>query len=894
MKKMSSKEIRDSWVEYFKNKNHLFLEPASLIPNNDPSLLWINSGVATLKKYFSGKENPPSNRLVNYQKSIRTNDIYNVGKTSRHQTLFEMLGNFSIGNYFKKEAIQFSYDLLINIWKIDKEKLWITTFEEDEDVYFIWKEIGIKPERILRCNKERNFWDIGNGPCGGCTEIFYDRGNEFDHENIGEKLIINDIENDRFIEIWNLVFSEFNNNGDGTYSELSRKNIDTGAGLERIACISQNVLTNFDTDLFIDAIKKIEIHSNLKYKSEIGVKISKEQEKNNFLYRVVVDHFRASMFAIADGAIPSNKERGYIIRRLIRRGMVCLSRLNLFDFKYIKIIIETFIKNLKTHYPYLNSKQDIINEVLRKEFNVFNKTLNNGMLFLESSIKNNEINVNDIFLLSTTYGFPIELITEILEEKNIVFNIEEYKKLFENHQRISNNKNNKIKGMENQNSILLEINCGSKFNYNEQKIKTKVALLLNKDFKKVNQLKNEEGYVIFDETPFYATSGGQKHDIGFINKNQYIDEVFKTPSMEHLHHSKNITLSLREEVELEIDSINRKKTTIHHTTEHLLHSSLKKNVSNEIKQEGAFKSSEKITFDFQHHKKLTNNEIQEIEDWVNLQIKKEIPVEVIMMDLEEAKKQNAAAYFEDVYKKISGKLRVIRINDVSLELCGGTHISNTKEIVKFNIVSYKSKGSGTWRIEGTSGIENINNYKTILKDKFLKEISNLTDLQTKNKINNEIENSIKDISIFKIPEFLQNIKNKLLNQTKTNNSQKLKELINEYVHKIKQIKNNNIFIYTNNSDQNFIKEITSEFNNIFINKILFLVIENENKKRIILSTNKSNNFSVKTTLENFINTSKYNIKFGGNDKYIQGGINSDITIKEIKEKIKTLGFEICG
>lgn len=890
MKKMSSKEIRESWINFFENKNHLFLEPVSLIPNNDPSLLWINSGVSTLKKYFSGQENPPSKRLVNYQKSIRTNDIYNVGKTSRHQTLFEMLGNFSIGDYFKKEAIEFAYELLINEWKIDKEKLWITTFEEDHEVYEIWKNLGINSKKILKCNRERNFWDIGNGPCGGCTEIFYDRGPEFDLENIGEELIIKDIENDRFIEIWNLVFSEFNNNGDNTYTELKRKNIDTGAGLERIACISQNVLTNFDTDLFNNVIKEIEKYSNLKYKSEIGMKISKDQKKNNFLYRVIVDHFRAVIFAIADGATPSNKDRGYIIRRLIRRGMVCLSRLKLFDFKYIEIIVSKFIENLEFHYSYLKDKKNNIINVLKKEFSIFNKTLNNGLLFLESSIINNKISSDNVFLLVTTYGFPIELIEEILNEKNIKFDFQEYEKLFNEHQKISNKRSDLIKGMENQNSILLDINTGSKFNYNKTEIKTKVSLLLNKNFELTDSLNNEEGYIIFDETPFYATSGGQKHDIGYVNNNQFIDSVIKTPNLEHLHHSNSFNLKKNQEVILSIDKKNRNKTTIHHSTEHLLHASLKLNISKDIKQEGAFKSGEKITFDFQNYNKLTIEELQKIEDWINEQIKKELPVTVLMMTLEEAKKMNATAYFEDVYKKISTKLRVIKIGDVSLELCGGTHISNTKEIYKFNIISFKSKGSGTWRIEGTSGEENIDNFKQEMKNKFISEISKLNiDYQ---EIINNIDKKIKKVSLFKIPSIIENEKNKLVNLEKEKKLSNTKKLISSYISKINTIDSFNILVYFSIFDSELSKQFVSEFTNIFPKKTLMLIFEENNTKRIILSTNKKNNISVKEIIGN-IADDNLKIKFGGNDKYIQGGIQTNYSKDQIINKIIKNGFKLC-
>ncbi|RJS93433.1 alanine--tRNA ligase, partial [Ureaplasma urealyticum] len=353
MLKLSTNEIRKKWIEFFESKDHLFIEPKSLIPKNDPTLLWINSGVSTLKDYFSGKVKPPHKRLVNSQKAIRTNDIFNVGLTSRHHTFFEMLGNFSIGDYFKKEAIDWAYEFLINVLKIDVKKLWVTVFEDDQFTNDEWIKLGIIKEQIIKCNRDRNFWDVGNGPCGPCTEIHYDRGERFDPNKIGSKLILEDIENDRYVEIWNIVFSQFNNDGHNNYTELLQKNIDTGAGLERIACISQDVPTNFDSDVFMRITKSVEQFSEYKYDMNEYFHPNVTQNKINFAYKVIADHMRATVFAIADGAIPSNKERGYILRRLIRRTMVLVRRLNINNLLWVDAVVDAIASTMGDFYTYL-------------------------------------------------------------------------------------------------------------------------------------------------------------------------------------------------------------------------------------------------------------------------------------------------------------------------------------------------------------------------------------------------------------------------------------------------------------------------------------------------------------------------------------------------------------
>ena len=849
MKKMTANEIRNSWIEFFKRKGHYFLEPASLIPINDPSLLWINSGVATLKNYFSGKENPPSNRLVNSQKALRTNDFFNVGVTSRHNTFFEMLGNFSIGDYFKKEAVEFAFELLTKEWDIEVEKLWITVFEDDEETYNLWIKLGIIPNQILKCGRDRNFWDVGNGPCGPCTEIHYDRGTKYDPNNIGEKLIREDIENDRYIEIWNIVFSQFNNDGQNNYTELLRKNIDTGSGLERIASISQDVPTNFDTDLFQNIIKKVESFTPHKYDTNAYFSNDEKQIKINFNYKVIADHFRASIFAIADGVIPDSKDRGYILRRLIRRAIVFAHNLEINDNSWISAAIDGVIDTFKDFYPYLLQERNKIITILEREANLFNKTLKQGMKLFNEAVQKNNLDDELVFQLVTTYGFPIELIKELCNYKNIAINEEEFKKRFAEHQKISN-ANNNIKALDNQNNNLMNLKVVSKFLYDLTTHKAKVIKLYDEQFNEVDELNYANGYVVLDETIFYATSGGQLHDTGTINDTIFVDDVTKGPNLQHIHHVINANLKLNDEVALKINENDRRKNMAHHSSEHLLQSALKKFISSNVKQQGAFKSPQKLTFDFQHHEKVGDDVLEQIENWINDVIKSKIDVQVLMMTLEEAQQNNAAAYFEDMYKRISGLLRVIKIGDKSIELCGGTHVNNTGDIEQFAIIDYFSKGSGQWRVEGVSTFENIENYKKDFKIK-LEELY----LNTKNnfvsqnmptealdKIYNDILVKMSNIKLRHYVQILNSFKTEI-QELKTNIANQQSK---EQVSKIKTMYNNidsnkKVLLFENdNVDANNISKALTDLVNEASTAIYAAVIVQNGKVQYILMCNKNN------------------------------------------------------
>lgn len=699
MKILTGNEIRKIWIDFFKANDHFEIESASLVPINDNSLLWINSGVATLKNYFSGKTNPPYHNLVNSQKCIRTNDITNVGKTSRHHTFFEMLGNFSIGGYFKEKAIDLAYDLLINHFGIEINKLYFTVFEEDTITYDKWLSFkDINPKHVIKCKRERNFWDVGSGPCGPCTEIYYDRGLEYDPGKVGEKLFFEDLENDRYIEIWNIVFSEFNNDGNDNYTQLQRKNIDTGAGLERLTCISQNVPTNFDTDLFQTIIKRIEKFTHLKYDMNAYFTSDQKQNSVNTGFKIVADHIKACVFAIADGVIPSNKERGYIIRRLIRICIAILQRLNI-EQNIFSDLVDAVIEMMKDYYPYLLPQKNKIIDILANEYVIFNKTLDQARkIYDEAKAVSKKILGEIIFKLVESYGFPLTIIELKAREDNVELDLDKFNELFKQHQKISNARHHEI-AMNAQNGELLNLTTPFEFLYDENNITAKIVKLYDENFNSVEHLTGS-GYVVFDRSCFYATSGGQLHDTGCIDKLVTVTDVIKGPNLQHIHHVDNaFNFTLGSVHTLSYDLERRMFLTRNHTVEHLIHAALGTLIDSNIKQEGAFKSPEKVTFDFQYHKKLTPEELHKVEQHINDIINQSIPVETLKLTLEEAQAAGAKAYFEDVYKKIKGKLRIIKVGDISCELCGGTHVENTKDIEVFKIISFTSKAAGAWRVE---------------------------------------------------------------------------------------------------------------------------------------------------------------------------------------------------
>ncbi len=674
MKKMSSSQIRQMWLDFFASKGHSVEPSASLVPVNDPTLLWTNAGVAPLKKYFDGSMVPQNPRITNAQKCIRTNDIENVGKTARHHTFFEMLGNFSIGDYFKEEAIEYAMELLFDEkwFGFDKDRLYITYYTEDTVARDTWIKHGINPDHLIPL--DGNFWEIGEGPCGPDTEMFYDRGEKYDKR--GKELIEQDIENDRFIEIWNIVFSQFNSK-EGVerkdYKELPSKNIDTGCGLERLCCVIQEVDTNYDTDLFMPIIKKTEEISKVKYDGQMA-------------FKVIADHVRTVTFAVADGAVLSNEGRGYVLRRVLRRASKYAKKLGI-NKPFMSELVDVVIDIMDPFYPYLHGKADIVKHIISSEEEKFLATLAQGEKRFEAIASKSEglISGEDAFTLYDTYGFPLELTMEYAEEVGKSVDIDGFKaKLDEQKQRARNARKDE-NSMGGQNEEYLAFKEESRFSgYMATNHKSKVIGVFGNG-------------VVLDETPFYAFSGGQLCDKGTFGSANVID-VIKMPNGQHLHILDNNPYKVGDIALSYVDKDNRDLTRKNHSSAHLLQSALKAILGDHVHQQGSQVGPEYCRFDFNNYNALTDQEILAIEDLVNQYIQEAHPVSTQVLNIEDAKKLGATALFDDKY---GDKVRVVNMN-VSMEFCAGTHVSNTAEIEKFAINSIESIGSGLFRITAST------------------------------------------------------------------------------------------------------------------------------------------------------------------------------------------------
>ena len=703
MKQLTSTQIRRMYLDFFVEKGHKIEPSASLVPVDDPSLLWINSGVATLKKYFDGREIPENPRITNSQKSIRTNDIENVGKTARHHTFFEMLGNFSIGDYFKPEAIAWAWEFLTSEkWlALEKEKLSVTIHPEDTEAYDIWKNvIGLPEDRIIRI--EGNFWDIGEGPSGPNTEIFYDRGPEADTWSPKEEMYPGG-ENDRYLEVWNVVFSQYNHNADGTYTELPAKNIDTGMGLERIVSVLQDVPTNFDTDLFIPIIREIEKLSGAKY----GV--SKEQD---VAFKVIADHIRTVTFAIADGALPSNEGRGYILRRLLRRAVRFAKILGLnssFMYKLTDIVAEIMID----YYPNVKESVSFVKDVILKEEDRFHETLHEGEAILTNianEVKDTTkvISGEDAFKLYDTFGFPIELTEEYAEELGLTVDIDGFNEEMEKQKERARASRHDDSSMQVQSDLYNRIIGDSEFVGYTQLIEKSSKLLAIVD-KEDNLLDKYTGAdvvkVVFERTPFYAESGGQVADRGEIIALGFKGEVLdvrKLPDKRHIHFVKVVEgeLLVGNEYELVVNRNYRLNIEKNHTATHLLNEALRQQVGTHIKQAGSLVTDDKLRFDITHFAPLTKEEIERVEQEVNEQIWNALEIKTEEMPIAEARKLGAQALFGEKYGDV---VRVVSIGDYSIELCGGTHNANSSEVGIFKIISESGVAAGVRRIEALTG-----------------------------------------------------------------------------------------------------------------------------------------------------------------------------------------------
>ncbi|MEC0034440.1 MULTISPECIES: alanine--tRNA ligase [Bacillus] len=734
MKQLTGAQIRQMFLDFFQEKGHAVEPSASLVPHEDPSLLWINSGVATLKKYFDGRVIPQNPRITNAQKSIRTNDIENVGKTARHHTFFEMLGNFSIGDYFKEEAITWAWEFLTSDKWIgfDKELLSVTIHPEDEEAFTIWNEkMGVPKERIIRL--EENFWDIGEGPSGPNTEIFYDRGEAYGNDFSDPELYPGG-ENERYLEVWNLVFSQFNHNPDGSYTPLPKKNIDTGMGLERMTSIVQDVPTNFDTDLFMPMIGATETISGEKYRNG-------DLEKD-MAFKVIADHIRTVTFAVGDGALPSNEGRGYVLRRLLRRAVRYSKKLNInrpFMFELVPVVGEV----MKDFYPEVLEKKDFIAKVVKNEEERFHETLHDGEAILAEVIakakeeKTTVISGVDAFRLYDTYGFPIELTEEYAEEAGMTVDHEGFENEMEKQRERARAARQDVDSMQVQGGVLGEIKVASEFiGYGTVAAESNVvALVKNGEYTDSLQA-GEEGQLILDVTPFYAESGGQIADRGYLladGVKVLVKDVQKAPNGQNLHKVvvEEGTLTKDAAVKAIIDTKNRSSVVKNHTATHLLHQALKDVLGTHVNQAGSLVTSERLRFDFSHFGQVQADELEKIERMVNEKIWESIDVEISQKAIEEAKEMGAMALFGEKYGDV---VRVVQVGDYSLELCGGCHVDNTASIGIFKIVAESGIGAGTRRIEavtGKSAYELMNDQVGLLKEAAGKMKTNPKDILTR-------------------------------------------------------------------------------------------------------------------------------------------------------------------
>ena len=687
---MTSMEIRTMWRNYFEQHGHAYFESASLIPVNDDSLLWINAGVAPLKKFFDGSVIPDSKRIVNIQKCIRTNDIENVGITKRHHTFFEMMGNFSIGDYFKKEAISFAYELLTsdNWFAIPLEKLYVTVYTNDLDTYRYWKEFGFIESHIIKL--DGNFWEIGDGPCGPDSEIFYDRGEKYDKDKTALEKLKQDLEQERYIEIWNNVFSQFNAK-EGVarekYQELPHKNIDTGAGLERWCIIFQDVDSSFETDLYQPIMEKLENLTGILYDGQTP-------------FKVIADHMKAITFALSDGAVFENGGRGYVLRRLLRRSVRYGKKLG-FKEPFLYKLVGTIVDVMKDAYPYLVEKQVLVETLVLEEEKLFLKTLEAGekrLLELTQDATDGKISGNDAFKLYDTYGFPFELTLEYLNELGFTTSKEEFDKYMSEARRIAKENAKTKTQMASQKKVLLDFKKESTFVYGLYRLKSNILAIISKD--DLPRKLDHDGYIVLKRTCFYSESGGQVSDTGMIIGNNFkarVVDVFKGPNGQHIHKIRLLdgVIQVGDDCEAIVDKERRKAIEANHSAVHLLHYALQDVVSNDIRQAGSYVDDMRLRLDFTYSGKMTDEKILKVEEKVNELINKKLIVSTEVMPLDKAKALGAMALFTEKYGK---EVRVVKMGK-SIELCGGTHLSNTKDAIQFAIFSCESKGSNVYRIE---------------------------------------------------------------------------------------------------------------------------------------------------------------------------------------------------
>jgi len=705
-------QIRRKFLEFFESKGHLAMKSFSLVPHNDNSLLLINSGMAPLKPYFTGQEIPPRRRVCTCQKCIRTGDIENVGKTARHGTFFEMLGNFSFGDYFKHEAIAWTWEFLTEVAGLDVNRLYPSVYMDDDEAFEIWnKEIGIPAERIFKFGKEDNFWEHGEGPCGPCSEVYYDRGEKY---GCGKPTCTVGCDCDRYMEIWNNVFSQFNSDGKGHYTDLIQKNIDTGMGLERLAVALQDVESIFEVDTIKALLDRVAELANTSYKEDAGKDVS---------LRLITDHIRSCTFMISDGIMPSNEGRGYVLRRLLRRAARHGRMLGIKD-TFLANLANTVIELSKDGYPELEEKKEMILKVLTEEENKFNKTIDQGLSILsdiEGKLAENGekiISGEDAFRLYDTYGFPLDLTKEIIEEKGFSVDEDGFNKAMEAQRKQARAARKATNYMGADVTIYqsLDPKLESVFEgYNSLTDSGKIIALTTEDEIVEAIVEGDHGTIFLDKTSFYATMGGQNADIGVI---KMADSVFNVVDViklggnkiGHVGYVSQGMFKLGDTVETVVDANSRRKTAANHSATHLLHKALREVLGNHVEQAGSYVDAERLRFDFTHFKSLSKEELESVEALVNREINKALPVVTDVMDVESAKKSGAMALFGEKYQ---GDVRVVSMGDFSKELCGGTHVHNTADIKLFKILSENGIAAGVRRIEALTGDGVIEFYQDI-------------------------------------------------------------------------------------------------------------------------------------------------------------------------------------
>ena len=898
MKKLTGNEIIKTYIDFFVERGHTYIESASLIPQNDPTVLWINAGVTPLKKYFDGTVVPKNKRLVSCQKCIRTGDIEEVGKTARHHTFFQMLGNFSIGDYFKKEALPWAWELLTSpkYFAMDKDKLYITVYTHDEETYNIWLSLGVKPSHLIKL--DTNFWEIGPGPSGPDTEIFYDRGEKYDKQKRGITMLQNEEENDRYIEIWNNVLSQFNATeglSREEYPELPHKNIDTGMGVERVACIMQKTETNYETDLFMPIMHKIEEISSIQYTGQME-------------FKVIADHIRTLTFALSDGAVFENVGRGYVLRRLLRRASRMGRKLNI-NKEFLSPLVDVVVDNYKEVYPELVGTMPKVKELISKEELLFQKTLLSGEKKLEELFKNKNkvISGKDAFKLYDTYGYPIELTEEAAMEKGFTVDKEEFKAYMNAQKELARKNRKLISSMNLQNELLINYKEESKFvGYDKLGLETEVLAIM-KDNNFVDTC-SEDCYIFLKENPFYAESGGQVSDSGYLKNDKCkleVTNVIKAPNGQHLLEVKVLegTINKGDKILTHVSKEKRLAIMKNHSAAHLLQKSLQELLGDAVHQAGSKVDEESLRFDFTYQGKLSDELILKVENLVNEKIQAGYETNIEYMSIKEAKEKGAMALFNDKY---GSTVRVVTLGP-SIELCAGTHVSNTKDINKFAIAIVENKGADTYRIIGATDanipkvleeeIKKYNDEMIKLLDKAKKIIKSAKELDIELNfnfnINNDIPTSYRDIVINKNElETLRESLKKLEKEFTTKKSEKSVSDLSSFLEIKEEINGiTTIITITNGYDIASLKQIASALSNqIGDNNFVLLANVNENNSVNYIAKATSNRINCGEIVKDLSVRSGGN--GGGNKSFAQGG-GTDATIvskilMNVKEQINTL------